>query len=904
MTARRLLRISRHRLRSIVRKDDVDREVADELAFHRELLVREGIASGLPRRQAERRAAHLLGNVALLQEQCRDHRRVTWAHDLRQDLLYGIRVLRRSRGFAAIAIASLALGIGATTAVLSVARAVAFDALPYPAGDRLVVVRTYESNQPARLVGAPIAAYLAWRDRGDLFESIGVSHGFPGDLGGDAGEPPDRIDGYAVDRAFLETLGAQPIAGRLFQDAEGTTGVRPLVISERLWRRRFGADRAIAGRHVRLNRQPAVIVGVLPATFAYPDQRIEYWTPMRLPEAPELDASRSYSVVGRLTPGVTGERVESELDGMARRIATERPHSTSNWRVRATPLRAVQYRWTWEPLLTLGLSVTLALVLACVNLAGMLLARNAARRPELALRLSLGAGRGRIVRQLITESLLLSFMAGAGGSVVAWWSARAIRTIAPLPGLAPMPLIAIDAGVLAVVLLLSVATCLAFGVAPALAASRAGEIDPFRADRTASADAPRRQRAWSALVAVQVALALVLLIGAGLLVNTVARVASRDIGFDTSNLMTFDFQMVPAEFLHPAGSYRGAQVFDIHPPPPLAFARMLERVAAIPGVESAAGISHHPLTSFVLVRMPLGGVNGAGEAAASPPVHFLVTPRFFSTMKATIVRGREIGDSDVGTGAWVAVVNETMARQYWPGRDPIGQQFVLDTLPDERPRQIVGVVRDLPTRREQTIAEPVFYTSYLQQLPRTRAPWAGMGGRMTFFVRTAGDPLRLVADVRRAIATIEPDRPLTAVSKAELGNYFWFRKAHVLAVAGFALVATLLAALGLYGILACTLARRTREIAIRVALGAGAVEVIRAIGLPSLRVVSIGLAAGIAGAIGFGRLIESQLWGITATDPPTFVAAAALLVTVTGLACVPPIRRARRIDPAVALKAE
>ena len=414
----------------------------------------------------------------------------------------------------------------------------------------------------------------------------------------------------------------------------------------------------------------------------------------------------------------------------------------------------------------------------------------------------------------------------------------------------------------------------------------------------------RRRRGRGVLVAIQVALALMLLVGAGLLVNTVARIAFRDLGFDASRLLTFDFQIPATEFVRPAGSYRGAAVYAVSPPPALALARVLDRVSAVPGVVSAAGVSHHPINSFVLARMPLAGFDDRREHVSKFPVNFLVTPRFFTTMKATILRGREIESTDTFERRWVTVVNETMARRYWPGQDAIGREFVLDTLPEERPRQIVGVVRDMPTRREQTPPEAVYYTSYLQQTARVRSPWTAIGGRMTFVVRTADDPSRLVPDLRRAVAEIEPDRPLTAITTTDLGVYFWLRRTYVLAVLGLAIVATLLSAIGLYGVMAYALSRRTREIAIRVALGADAWEVIRTVSLPSLKVVTAGVVAGLAGAAGFGRVIQSQLWGITATDLTTFVSASLVLVSVAALSCVPPIRRALRINPSAALRSE
>jgi putative ABC transport system permease protein len=904
MTIVRLLRIWRHRVRSIVRKDAVDHEVASELAFHHELLVRERLERGLPRDDAERDAARALGNVAVLQEQCRDQRRVTWIHDFRQDVTHGVRVLRRSRGFTAVAVASLALGIAASAAVLSVIRAVAFGALPFPGADRLVVVRTYPLKAPGQQAGALLSDFVAWRERSRAFEDIGAAHGFPGDLGGDAGEPAQHLEGYVADSSLFRTLGVQPLAGRLFVDQEAASDPKPVIISQRLWQQRFQSDAAIVGRQIRLNRQPFVIVGVLPSTFVYPDGRTDFWVPLRIAKSAQVDSSRLYSVVGRLRPGVTVEQAEADLNRIANELGAERPDLSAGWGVRVRPLRTAQYGWTRDPLVTLALSVAIVLLLACVNLAGLLLARGASRGPELALRMALGAGRARIVRQLLTESLLLSVAAGACSAVVVSWGIGAVRHIAPLPGLPPIPPIAIDAGVMALVACLSLATSVAFGVGPALAASRHSAVDPFRRCMPPGDHTPRRQRLRSALVAAQVALALILLVGAGLLVNTVVRVAFRDLGFDPARLLTFEFQIPATEFLHPAGTYGGANLFDVSPSPALTLERVLDRVGAVPGIASAAGISHHPQNSFLLARMPLAGFDDRREPVSKFPVHFLVTPRFFSTMKASIVRGREIDAGDTLSRGWVAVVNETMARRYWPGEDVIGRQFVIDTLPDERPRQIVGVVRDIPTRREQTLEEPVFYTSYLQQPARARAPWAGIGGRMTFVVRAVGDPARLVPDVRRAVAEVEPDRPLTAIATTELGMYFWLRRTYVFGVLCLAIVATLLSAVGLYGVMSYALSRRTREIAIRVALGAGAWEVVRTVSLPSLMVVGAGVAAGLVGAAGFGRLIQSQLWGVTATDGATFAAASVVLVSAAALACIAPIRRALRINPSVALRSE
>ena len=906
--AARLLRVWGHRLRSIVRKDTIDLEVASELAFHRELLVRERLDAGVSREQAEREATLALGNVAALQDHCRDQRRVTWFHDFCQDLGFGLRTFRRHRGVTVVAVASLAIGIGATVAVLGVARAVFFGVLPFPAADRLVVVRTVPLERPGQLTGALVSEHLAWRERNRTFEQLGASHGFPGDLSGDADEPAQRIEGQVVDAGVFAAFGVQPIAGRLFseEDVAGSpaSAVQPVVISERLWERRFNRDAGIVGHEIRLNRRPAVVVGVLPSTFLYPDGRIDYWRPMAPARAPATDSTRLYAVIGRLKRGVTIHAAEADLNRIAGELAREQPGISEGWGARVLPLRTVQYGWTWEPLLTVGVSSAVVLVLACVNVVGLLLARGTARRPELALRMALGAGRGRIVRQLLTEGLLLAVIAGVGSVGVVWSGARALRYFAPLPGQPSIPLIALDASIAGMVALLTVITCLGIGLVPAFVAVRDSSVDPFRHCTAATIRVPRQRRLQSALVGAQVALALILLIGAGLLVNTVVRVASRDLGFDASALLTCDLQISPAEFLHPVGSHRGATVYEISPPPSQTLERVLDRIRAVPGVVSAAGMSHHPTNTLLLPRMPLAGLTESRALLADLPVQFLVTPGLFSTMRASLVNGREIDDQDTEFRPWVTVVNETMARRFWPGENPIGKQFTIASLPDERSRTIVGVVRDIPTRREEKTAPPVYYTSYLQQERRVRSPWGGIHGRMTFVIRAHGEPLSLAGPLRRAVAEVEPDRPISAISTLGPGEYFWLRKMHIAAVSGLAAVATLLAAIGIYGIMAYTLAGRAREIAIRASLGAGPREIVRAIGLPSLTIVGAGLVVGFGGAFAFGTLIRSQLWEISITDRPTYAVASLLLVTAAALACLGPIRNALRIDPSTTLRAE
>jgi len=897
MTVARLLRIWHHRIRSLVRKDVVDTEVTRELALHFDLLVAENVAGGMPLEEARRAARRALGNVAVLEEQCRDHRRVSWLHDLRQDLSYGLRVLTKNRAFTVVAVVSLALGLGANTATLGVLHTLRVLPLPFPHADRLVVLRTFPVSNPGQLTGIGLGDYLAWRDRSRTVEAFGMSLGAPGDLSAERGEPAERIDGCMLDERLVSVLDLRPLLGRVFTDDDprfGTPG-SVIVISHRLWAGRYSADPSIVGRQIRLNRSLVTIIGVTPPTFYYPDDRIDYWAPMWTLKPGVRDEARLYNVVGRLRPGVTVDEAEADLTAI----------TAGQWGVRARPLRDVLFGWATAPLVTVEVAVGLVLLMAGANVAALLLARGTVRGPELALRMALGAGRGRVIRQLLTESVLLSGIGGALGLFVAWVGVRALRTLAPLPGQPAIPYVAIDARLLGITVLLAIGTAVAFGVVPAVHSSRLRLIDVSNAFRRAGTrGSPQFLR--SVLVAGQVAVAFVLLIGGALLTNSFARLTSRDLHFDPANLMTFDFRVPPTEFVRPAGTRGGSAQYAIGSLPSATLERVLDRLRALPGVESVAGISHHPTNTLVLARAPLT-VEGRAEpsdADGTPPVYFLVTPNFFSTMRTPLVSGREIGPGDTMSSPWVAVVNETLARKLWPGEDAIGQRIRLDVSADEQTREIVGVVRDIPTRRAQIQADPVVYAPSRQQPSTSRVSWVGIFGRMTFVLRTAGDPRSLVPAVRRAVAEVEPDRPLANISSGRIERYLWLRYSYVFVLGVFAIAATLIASIGVYGVMSYAVAQRSREIAIRIVLGADARDVCAAVARQALAIVGVGLALGLTGALGMTRLISSQLWGITATDPPTFAAVALVLSGVAAAACLVPVRRALLTDPVSVLKAE
>jgi putative ABC transport system permease protein len=911
VTLPRLLRISRQRLRSVSQKADLDRELDSELAFHFDQLVLELTAAGMTPEDARREARRALGNLPAIADRCRDARGVNWLHDFRQDVAFGLRMLRRAPVLAAVVVGSLALGIGANTAVLSVLQSVFVDGLPVPDADRLVVVRTFPLDRPDQVVNATVHDVIVWRERSRAFDRLDVTLQGPRDVSEDGvGRPAERLTGQDVTPGLFTTLGMPPLIGRVFTDAEAAPRATPtVVISHRLWRSRFAGDPDILRKELRVNGVVRTIVGVMPPEFRFQDPRIDFWMPLYLPPTQQSGTPRYFYVIARLAPGVTIERARADVSSIAASLATEFPEWNRGYGARVEPLLDVLYGWTRQPLGTLQAAVALVLLIACANIAGLLLARASARQREMAMRIALGAGRGRIIRQLLTESLIVSLMGGGLGLLVAWVGIQGIAAIHP-PLAAPwiVPIV-IGPRVLGIAMLLSIGAAVAFGMAPALAASQMDPLGPIR-DQAPGRLLRRTSIVRTALVSVQLAVALMLLIGSGLLLKSFVRLTNRDLHFDRSGLLLFEVRHpVPSR---PLGIYRGFSYFEMSPERSQSVQRVHERLQRIPDAESVAGISFPPVNSLILpvldVLVEHPDTEGVGPGSRQfRAAYFLVTPKFFQTMRTPLVKGREFDETDRPSRPWTVVVNESAARLFWPGEDAIGHRLTLDVVPDEQPREVIGVVRDIPTRSEQIDPQPVVYASYLQQPARYRAPWGTMFGGMTYVLRTAaGDPRRLLPAARQAVAEVAPDRPLTDVRTGE--DYFAFarnnRRYYVSLVGVLACSAAILAAIGVYGVMAYAVSQRTREIGIRKALGAGTPAIVRLVGQRATVLIVFGLAMGWAGALTLTRLIASQLWGITPTDPATFVAVSLLLVAVALLACFVPARRATQVDPTIALRCE
>ena len=904
MTVSRVIRIWRQRFLSLFRKEKLDDELSREISFHFEQLQQEYIEAGMSPDEARHEAKRELGNVEVFKEECRDQRGVSWFHDFRQDLRYGLRMMRKHAGLTAIAAASLAFGIGANAAILRVGTSLLFDDLPLPDADRLVAIETSRGpNVPGTRL-ATIPDYIAWKERSHSFESIGASIANRQDLGAEHdGDYPERLVGQAVTPSLFKTLNVQPLLGRFFREEEaqiGTTPARVIVLSHRLWQRRFGGDPRILGKRIRLDGESVTIIGVMPEGFWYPLEASEYWIPMGMTRFQLEGSARFFLVTARLKGGTTLKQAQADIETITSQLADESPDRNKGWTASAVPLRESWFGWLRQPMLMLEGAVALVLLIACANVSTLLLARVPARRSEIAMRVLMGAGRGRIIRQFLTESLMLSLAGGALGLLVAWWGVSTLKGINSPPGRIPITGLGETGGLLGPIALLSLISSLLFGFLPALAAFSTG-------NELRQASAHRRQRSSSGiLLSVQIGLALILLISSSLMMNSFVRLVLDDRGFDPQGILTFQYRIPVLEYSKLSGTYQGLPSMVVTPPT-RSMQRVYEKLQTLPGARSVAASSAPPVGGLTPSSATLL-VNGQAAPANPSVTYFLVTEGFFATMRTPITRGRDFDSRDTPSAPWVAVINETLASRFWPGEDPLGKRFTVDAVSGEHEREVIGVIRDVPLQYIRTPGspQPVAYTLYRQQPDRYEGLNAGMFGEMRFLIRSDGDPMSLVTAVRQAVAEVDPDRPPAEFQTLTqfVGPGMRTRQFYVSILSVFAIMATLLAAIGIYGVMTVSVSQRTREIGIRMAVGARATNIVAAVGGQTLPWVLAGVLFGVLGSLFLTRLLDAQLWGITPTDPATFIIVTTLMVAVSAVACFIPARRAMRVDPTVALRTE
>jgi predicted permease len=828
-----------------------------------------------------------------------------------QDILYGTRSLSKRPMFTAVAVLSIAVGIGLNTAIFTLMNGILLRPLPYPDAERLVAIFSISPEHPDQLNGVSVPDLFDWKQQSRSFEAIGAVVNNALDFGVEEnGMPAERIQGENVTPSLLEALGVQPLLGRLISEAEDEVDhpAPVIVISHRLWMRRFGGDKDIVNRKILVNGTATSIIGVMPPDFRFSDENADYIAPIPLNHFQLQGSARFLTAIAKLRPGVTMAQAQADLESVEARIAQQFPARDREhgkpWTVRLQPVREALFGFIARPILLLQGAVSLVLLIACANVAALLLARASSRQTEITIRAALGAGRVRIFRQFLTESMLLAALGGIVGIAFAWGAVRVLVSMAP-PWLPRLHAIQLNAPVLAFSVGISLLTGLIFGIIPAFQGSKSSLITSLKDMTRGGTSGSARTRLRSALVAGQLALALVLLAGSGLLIRSLLELKGADLGFDPRGLLTFRYRFAERQFAKPMGRYNGLPLWDISSIPAQTITRVYERLGQVPGVRSAAGIVYPPMTGNFPLTFTIEGREAANADDFTADL-FPITPNFFATMKIKLLRGRDFTERDTATAPWVAIINETMARRFFPDQDPIGKHLRVDISPGDQPREVIAVVKDIPANHPQTKQDPAIFIPFVQAAGTVTGPYTGLKLQMTFIMRTQEEPMSALPAVRHAVEQIDRNRPLIdpRPEEAYLAEQEQYPRYYSMLLSLFAAVATALAAVGVFGVMAYSVEQRTREIGIRIALGAAQWDVLKLVMRQALIVTAGGLIAGIAGASALTRFISSELWEVNPNDPATFLGVSVLLIAIAILACLVPTRRALDVDPTTALRYE
>jgi putative ABC transport system permease protein len=896
-----LRRLARH-----VERRRLEREMDEEMAFHLEMKARDLEANGLPRDEARALALRGFGNPLRTRERCEEFWGWRWLHDLATDLRVGARVLARRPAFTATAVLSLTLGIGGVVTIFTIVHSVLLRPLPYRDPDRLVQVWA-ETPRLAGMVATSIPDYVAWRGRKQLFESMEAVDTFE-QVNLTGGDRPEWFEAQKVTAGFFRMLGVPPQLGRWFmagEEGEGTPMVA--VLSHGLWQRRFGGDPAIVGKTVNIDGRTHEIVGVMPRRFAYGSEKTALWTTFKWNATARRERTHFLRVVARLEPGVSFERAQAEMTALGLQSAPDTAESRSGLRGRVVPLKERFTGSVSARLLPLGGAVFFLLLIACANVAGLLVAAGSDRLPETALRSALGAGRGRIVRQLLAESLLIGLAGCVSGLVLA----RVM--VGPLVALSPTDLprrgdIQIDAVVLLFAVGISLAATAVFGLLPALAGSSPRLARWIQGAGHRATGKGSRQVTRRLLVASQVAVALTLCIGAGLMIRSLHALLREDVGFDASNLLTFQVRLPERQYSSemPPGPEQYGRA-RVSPAVEAKYASILEGLRRLPGVSSASAISWLPMNAF-WGDMRVFDIVGRPQPAGRRPAagYNPVDAAFFDTMRIPVVRGRSFNERDTATSPCVAVIDEALAARYWPNENPLGQHVSFATWGDPCPRQIVGVVGGVRHEGLGSVPRGSIYLPFVQQPPETQVARLSTRLHMSYVLRTSSGSRPSEERLAAAVASVDKDLPVFAVVPMEhyLAGSAKEMRFQTLLMVAFGAVAALLATVGIYGVARYTVAQRTHEIGVRMALGATTGGVTRLVLGSAWRMTAAGLAAGVGLAYGLTRFLASMLYSVKPTDAPTYVVVSVVLAIVVAAATYLPARRASRVDPVVALRHE
>ncbi|HEX6772645.1 MAG TPA: ABC transporter permease [Acidobacteriaceae bacterium] len=878
------------RLRALWRRRAEESDLNDELRFHFEKQVEKLRITGIGEQEARRQARLIFGSHEQVKEDCREARGTSFVENARQDLRYAIRQLRANPTFAIVIVLTLALSIGANSAIFSVIHGVLIQPLPYRQPDKLV--RAFFTIPAFPKFPFNPFDFRDFRARNRSF--VGMAAFTRSDLQLSGSGEPTRLHGMQITSGYFNVLGLSPQLGREF-DAQGEVpgNGRQVILSDRLWRSRFGAARDIIGRKITLNEQPFTVVGVMPARTAHPGneyqplaygQDVDVWSPFTFEGDPARRGSHFMEVIGRLKPGVSMAQANAEMNTLLRQISNEHG-GYGDWKILLISLNDEVIGTSRQMLLVLLGAVAMVLLIACANAANLMLTRAAARRREIAVRVALGAPRSRVVRQLLTESLLISSIGGALGLLLAFGGVKALVSL--LPANFPRAQdIHVSAPVFLFTLLISVGTGVVFGLAPALQASRTDPKEGLHRGGRATTGGGRQSRLRNGLVISEVGLACVLLIGAGLMLRSLLNLMHLDPGFQTDHVVTAMLSLPPERYKTPESAVHFIQ-------------ELPEHVRSLPGVESAGVGSDIPWTGY-------DDNAGFTIEGKQPPPHedfhgryHMATPGYFQALGIPLLRGRFFTDADNMNGPLVMIVNHAMAQRYWPGEDALGKRITFDDNPKEKDWiRIVGIVGDVKDQPNSPGAEPAYWW------PFSQTPVGKFN--LLLAVRSKSDPQLLVSAIRQQVAHLDPAlavadiRTMDQIVTASVATP---RFAFVL-VGLFGGLAIVLAAIGTYGVIAYSVTQRTAEFGLRMALGAQRLDVLRLVLLQAGKMVLAGTVAGIVLALVFAQALKSLIYQVSPADPLTFAVIGAAVVLIAILAGYVPARKATRADPMVALRAE
>ena len=881
-----------HWLTRIFRKQQSEKQLDSELRFHLERQTADYTSAGMTPEEARRRAHLEFGGLEPIKEASREARRSHWLDTIRQDVIFALRLLHKNPGFTLAAVVTLALGIGANTAIFSIVNAAVLRPLPFKDSSRILRINTKTAMFPTFNLGDSWPAFQQIRSQASSLEESAVYSQSEKTMTGQG--HPEVLDVTNVSDGFFEELGVTAQLGRLFTIADQKAGQNSvLVLSDTLWRSDFGADPSVIGRTLILDKKPYTVVGVASPGFSFPESN-QAWVPVELtPETEHQQAFFMFQFLGRLRRGHRIEQLNAELATIAQRIVKDNPELSGGLRFVAQSLFESRVENIRTAYLILLAASTLVLLISCANLASLLLSRGSSRQREMAVRAALGASRGRLFRQGLVESCLIALLGGGFGMLLAAGGVRLFRAIAPAdtPRLSE---ISVDSTLLWFSLITSLFAGILFGLAPARRAARSDPHEALKEGLGAglgAARSARQSRLGNTLVVVEVALAFVLIIGSAFMTRTVYNLVHQSPGFRTDHLLTFDLP-VPPIYEEPDEKVMQQQAERLK--------QVLALVQRVPGVETVTASDHGLLSGMSMMHSNLQ-VEGAipardGEQRAAKTRYVL--PSYFRTLGIPLLRGREFSDRDSKGSAEVVIVNEAMARQYWGTLDALGKRLSMSEDKNKKPvwNEVIGVVSDAREVRLGSSPAPEYYLSMFQ----------GGTGSSHLFVRTLVDPQALAGAISRQIWSSFPEQPVTqliTMSQTISGSVSDQRLRSILLIV-FAGIGFALALLGVYGVISYSIARRIHEFGIRIALGASPGAILRMVLRQGLLLVAIGVALGAPAAFALSRVVASQFYGVKPTDPATFAAATVLVLVVACLACCIPARRASRVDPIVALRYE